>query len=119
MKNVTTKEFKDKIFNFDKSKNWKESFKNNGEKSYIIVYSAQWCGPCRMLSPILEELSIEYKDKIEFFKVDVDEEYELSEYFNIRSVPTLLFVPLKGEPVSQTGAFPKTELKKLITKYIG
>jgi thioredoxin-like negative regulator of GroEL len=69
-----------------------------------------------MITPILEDLEKELNFTL--YKVDVDEEYELSEHFNIRSIPTLLLIPLKGEPISQTGAFPRAELKKLISKYI-
>jgi thioredoxin len=113
MKFLTTTEFKEIVFDFKNSKSW--NYK--GEKPCIIQFTANWCGPCRMITPILEDLEKELNFTL--YKVDVDEEYELSEHFNIRSIPTLLFVPLKGEPVSQTGAFPKAELKKLITKHIG
>ncbi len=96
-------------------------FRNNpkewnylGDKPAIIDFFATWCGPCKMLSPVLEELSEEYADSIHIYKVDVDQEEELSALFGIRSVPTLLFVPMKGQPQMLAGALPKAELKNVI-----
>lgn len=114
---LTTKEFREKIFDFDKSKEWKNSLKYNGSKPLILLMSATWCNPCKVVTPVLEEL--EKEGNFTLYKVDVDEEYELSEYFNIRSIPTILFVPLKGDPIQHMGAFPKSELKKFISKYFG
>lgn len=114
---LTTKQFRETIFDFDKSKGWKDNLKYNGNKSCIILFSAAWCGPCKIVTPILEELEKEHNFNL--YKIDVDEEYELSEYFNIRSIPTILFVPLKGQPITHMGSFPKPELKKFIIKYFG
>jgi len=114
---ITTKEFREKIFDFDKSKEWKDTLKNNGNKPVIVLCSAVWCGPCKMVTPVLEEL--EREGNFTLYKVDVDEEYEISEFFNVRSIPTIIFIPLKGQPVAHMGSFPKNELKKLINKYFG
>lgn len=112
MENITTNEFKKTIADIDqKDLNFKI------RENTILMFSAPWCGPCRMLSPILEDLQKEYSFNL--YKIDTDEEYELSKFFNIRSIPTILFVPLDGKPISHTGAFPKSEIKKFIEKYFG
>ena len=87
-----------------------------GEKPAIIDFYATWCGPCRMISPILEELSEEYKGKIDIYKVDTDEESELASVFGITSIPTLFFCPKEGKPMMIRGARPKEDLKELIEK---
>lgn len=111
MKKITTKDFKEMIYDFEKDKD----FKSKDNKPVIIDFYAEWCGPCKIIDPILEEL--EKENNFNLYKVDTDEEYELSKFFNIRSIPTMLFIPVKGEPVAHTGAFPKNEIKKFIAKY--
>jgi thioredoxin len=113
MKKITTQDFKEIIYDFEKNKD----FKFKGNKPAIIDFYAEWCGPCKMIAPVLEEL--EKDGSFNLYKVDTDEEYELSKHFNIRSIPTILFVPVEGKPVSHTGSFPKSELKKFISKYFG
>ena len=85
-----------------------------GDKPALIDFYASWCGPCKALSPILEELSVEYAGKVDIYKVNVDEEEQLAEAFGIRSIPTLYFIPMKGQPQRAMGAMPKDRLKELL-----
>ena len=107
---MTTQDFKDKVFNYDTEKDWKYQ----GSLPAIIDFYADWCGPCKMVAPVLEELAEEYNDRLLIYKVDTDAEQELSAVFGIRSIPTLLFIDANGEPVLQPGALPKHVLKKVI-----
>ncbi|MBN8672705.1 MAG: thioredoxin [Chitinophagales bacterium] len=107
---MTTQDFKDKIFNYDTEKDWKYQ----GSLPAIIDFYADWCGPCKMVAPVLEELSEEYKDRLLIYKVDTDAEQELSAVFGIQSIPTLLFIDANGEPMLQPGALPKHVFKKVI-----
>ena len=85
-----------------------------GDKPALIDFYASWCGPCKALSPILEELSEEYAGKVDIYKVNVDEEEQLAEAFGIRSIPTLYFIPMKGQPQRAMGAMPQDRLKELL-----
>ena len=90
------------------------AWKFEGDKPAVIDFYATWCGPCKMMSPILDEISKEYEGKINVYKVNVDKEADLASVFGIRSIPSLLFVPMKKEPSMVQGAMPKNELKKLV-----
>lgn len=107
---MTTQDFKEKIFNWETEADWKYL----GELPAIIDFYAEWCGPCKMIAPLLEELSDEYKGKIIIYKVDTDVEQDLSAVFGIQSIPTMLFIGADGEPMMQPGALPKHVLKKII-----
>jgi thioredoxin len=107
---LTTQDFKDKIFNYEKEKEW--NFK--GELPVLIDFYADWCGPCKMVSPILEELSKEYDGRLTIYKVDTEVEQELASVFGIRSIPTFLFIPTDGDPMMQPGALPKSAFKQVI-----
>lgn len=107
---LTTQEFKDKIFNYDLSQDWSYQ----GSSPAIIDFYADWCGPCKMVAPVLEELSKEYEGKLVIYKVNTDAEEELSAVFGIQSIPTLLFIDANGQPTMQAGAYPKHVLKKVI-----
>jgi len=110
---LTKESFLQKVWNFEESPNeW--IFK--GGKPAIIDFFATWCSPCMMLSPVLEELSEEYAGKVDIYKIDTGREEELSEAFSIRSIPTLLFCPMKGTPRMTQGALPKSSLKEIIEK---
>lgn len=98
----------------DYEKNLISDWKFLGDKPAIIDFYAPWCGPCRMLLPIIEELSSEYEGKVDIYKVNVDEEEELANLFGIRSVPTLIFVPMGERPQLAQGALPKPKLKEII-----
>jgi thioredoxin 1 len=102
--------FKEKIFDWEKGGDWKYK----GELPAIVDFYAEWCGPCKMLAPLLEELSVKYEGRLRVFKVDTDKEPELSGLFNISSVPTLLFIPKEGMPSVAMGALPKPQLEKAI-----
>jgi len=109
-KHLTKKDFTEKIFDYENEKEWK--FK--GALPVIIDFYADWCGPCRSVAPALEELSEEYKDKIDIYKIDTDKEEELSGAFGIQSIPTFLFIPMDGAPMMQRGAIPKKVFKEVI-----
>ncbi|HUC82428.1 MAG TPA: thioredoxin [Flavisolibacter sp.] len=108
--NLTAEDFKEKIFDYSKDEEWK--FKGN--LPAIVDFYADWCGPCKAVAPVLEELSNEYKDQVVIYKIDTDKEQELSSLFGIQSIPTLLFIPVDGQPMMQKGAIPKTAFKQVI-----
>ena len=108
---LTKETFLKKIFDYENNKEWKY----DGEMPAVIDFWAPWCGPCRFLSPIIEELSEELKGQMNFYKVNTDEEQELASVFGIQSIPSLLFIPIGGkQPMMSMGALPKAELKKVI-----
>ena len=107
---LTAKDFKEKIFDYEKEEDWKYK----GDIPAIIDFYAEWCGPCKAIAPVLEELAIEYSDKIIIYKIDTDKEQELSSLFGIQSIPTLLFIPMQGSLMVQKGALPKKVLKQVI-----
>jgi thioredoxin 1 len=107
---LTKSTFLEKVFNYEKNKEWKFE----GELPAVIDFWAPWCGPCRMVGPVIEELSEEYKGKVNFYKVNTDEEQELAGAFGIRSIPSLLLIPKEGQPKMAVGALPKESLKEAI-----
>jgi thioredoxin len=107
---LTTQGFKEKVFNYETEKDWKYQ----GALPAIIDFYADWCGPCKMVAPVLEELSKEYEGRLLIYKVNTDIEQELSSVFGIQSIPTMLFIGANGEPMMQPGAFPKHAFKKII-----
>jgi len=109
---LTTQQFKDDVFDYTQEKEWKYK----GSKPAIIDFYADWCGPCKMIAPILEELSNENPD-IVIYKVDTEVEQELSAVFQIRSIPSILFIPKDNrQPMMQPGALPKHALQEIIDK---
>jgi thioredoxin len=111
---ISTQDFKDKVFDYETEKEWKYK----GSLPAIIDFYADWCGPCKMVAPILEELAREYEGKIVIYKVDTERELELSGLFGIQSIPTFLFIPLDGQPMMQPGAFPKKVFKQVIEEHL-
>src|SRR6056300_519146 len=107
---LTADRFKEEVFDYTKEKDWK--FK--GDKPAIIDFYADWCGPCQMVAPALEELSDTYKDEVAIYKVDTEVEQELSAVFRIRSIPSILFIPMDKQPMMQGGALPKSALENVI-----
>ena len=108
---LTTELFKEKVFDYTTEKEWKYK----GDKPAIIDFYADWCGPCKMVAPILEELSDERPEVI-IYKVDTEVERELAAVFGIRSIPSILFIPLDKQPMMQAGALPKNALEEIIDK---
>lgn len=112
---LTKTDFLKKVVDFENnSKEWKYL----GDKPCLVDFYASWCGPCKALSPILDELAAEYGDQIYIYKINTEEEQELAAAFGIRSIPTLIFVPMQGEPTMAQGALPKSELKKAIDQIL-
>ncbi len=110
MEHLTKETFLEKIFNYEDNKEWKFE----GKLPCLIDFYADWCGPCKIVTPILEELSREYDGKINIYKVNTEDQHELSSVFGIRSIPSMLFCPLEGQPQMAIGALPKNSLKQAI-----
>lgn len=108
---ITKADFLKKIYDFEKNP---DEWKYLGSQPAIVDFYADWCGPCRQLSPVLDELAKEYSGKLTIYKVNVDNERGLATFFGIRSIPTLLFIPMKDKPQRSLGALSKTELKGII-----
>jgi thioredoxin len=108
MEHLTKQTFLDKVFNFEENKEWKFE----GKKPALIDFYADWCQPCKIVGPILEELAKEYDGKIDIYKVNTEQEQELSGAFGIQSIPSLLFIPLDGQPQMAQGALPKNSLEE-------
>lgn len=111
---LTNETFKQKIFNYDLNKSWKYE----GNLPAIIDFYADWCGPCRKLSPMVEELAKKYNGKIIVYKVDTDAQQLLAQSMGISSLPTLLFIPVKGQPRSTVGLVPNETLEKAINEVL-
>lgn len=114
MEHLTVETFKKKVFDYDKNKDWKYE----GELPAIIDFYADWCGPCKMVAPVLEELSGEYDGKITIYKVDTEAEQELAAVFGIRSIPSILFIPKDGQPQMSMGAMPKEGFVQAINEIL-
>jgi thioredoxin len=107
---LTASEFKEKIFNYETGKEWKYE----GNLPAIVDFYADWCQPCKMIAPVLEELAGEYAGQIMVYKVNTEDEQELSSVFGIQSIPTILFIPLEGQPQAAMGALPRQTFEKAI-----
>ena len=114
MEHLTKETFIEKVFDFQNETDWK--FK--GTNPAIIDFYADWCQPCKMLSPILDELAKEYEGKIDVYKVNTEEQYELAGAFGIRSIPSVLYIPMTGSPAMATGLAPKEDIIKTINDVI-
>lgn len=108
---LTKAEFLRKVANYEVNPS---EWKYLGDKPALIDFYASWCGPCKTISPILEELAAEYDGQIYIYKVDTEKEQEVAAAFGIRSIPSLLFVPMTGAPQMAQGAMPKAQFKKAI-----
>jgi len=105
---LTAETFKQKVFDYETNKDWKFE----GELPCIVDFYADWCGPCKMVAPLLEELADEYAGKLNVYKVNTEEQQELAGLFGIQSIPSLLFIPKEGQPQMAMGALPKETFKK-------
>jgi thioredoxin len=114
LEHLTVDTFKEKVFNYEASKDWKFE----GDAPAIIDFYADWCGPCKIVAPILEELQEEYGDKLNIYKVNTEEQRELSSVFGIQSIPSLLFIPKDGQPQMAMGALPKETFKQAISEVL-
>jgi thioredoxin len=112
---LTKETFLSKVFNYEQNKEWKFE----GERPCMIDFYADWCGPCKMVAPVLEELSSEYEGKLDIYKVDTEKEQELASVFGIRSIPSILFVPKTGQPQMAMGALPKDTFEKAFKDVLG
>ena len=110
LEHLTKETFKEKVFDFEASKEWKYA----GDKPCLIDFYADWCGPCKMVAPLLEELQTEYGDSIVIYKIDTEDQQELAGMFGVQSIPSLLFVPHDGQPQMAQGALPKQTFEKAI-----
>jgi len=110
LEHLSKKTFLEKVFNYEENKDWKFE----GEVPCIIDFYADWCQPCKMVAPILEELSVEFDGKINIYKVNTEVEQELAAAFGIRSIPSMLFCPGEGQPQMAVGALPKESLIQAI-----
>lgn len=107
---LTASEFKEKVFNYETGKEWKYE----GSLPAIVDFYADWCQPCKMVAPVLEDLANEYAGKIMVYKVNTEDEQELASVFGIQSIPTILFIPKEGQPQAAMGALPKQTFEKVI-----
>jgi thioredoxin len=114
LEHLTKERFLEKVFNYEKNKEWKFE----GDLPCVIDFYADRCPPCRIVAPIMEELSDEYKGRVSFFKIDTDAEWELAITFGIKSIPSILFCPLDEKPRMSIGALPKDKLKKLVDEQL-
>lgn len=115
VEHLTKETFLNKVFNYEKNKDWKFE----GDKPCIIDFYADWCGPCKSVAPVLEELAKDFDGKIDVFKVNTEEELELASAFGIRSIPSFLFVPAEGQPQMAMGALPKESFVKAFKDVLG
>ncbi len=114
MEFLTKEIFLQKVFNYEQNKEWKFE----GELPCIIDFYADWCGPCKMVEPVLQELAQEYQGKLNIYRVDTDAQQELAAAFGIQSIPSLLFVPLNDKPQMAVGALPKNSIKKAMNEIL-
>ena len=114
LEHLTKETFKEKVFNFEQNKDWKYE----GDKPCLIDFYADWCGPCKMVAPVLEEIQQEYGDNLVVYKIDTEDQRELAAMFGVQSIPSLLFVPKEGQPQMAMGALPKDTFVQAISEVL-
>lgn len=111
---LTKQTFLEKVFNYEQNKEWKFE----GELPCLIDFYADWCGPCKMVAPIMDKLADDYDGKVNFYKIDTEAEQELAMAFGIQSIPSLLFIPKEGQPQMAAGALPENTIKQVIDEQL-
>ena len=112
---LTKQEFIDRVYNYETNPN---EWVYEGKLPAIVDFYADWCAPCRLVAPILDELAQEYSGKIVIYKIDTDKEKDLARAFAIRSIPSMLFIPAEGRPQMSQGALPKETIKQVIDNFL-
>jgi thioredoxin len=115
VEHLTKETFLNKVFDYEKNTDWKFE----GSKPCIIDFYADWCGPCKIVAPVLEDLAKDFSGKIDVYKVNTEVEQELASAFGIRSIPSFLFVPAEGQPQMAMGALPKETFVKAFKDVLG
>jgi thioredoxin len=115
VKQLTYKEFLKKVWNFENNPN---TFVYKGKLPAVIDFYADWCGPCRRVAPVMEKLAEEYDGQLLVYKINVDQEKELANAFQVKSIPMVLFIPLEGQPMMQVGAMQEAEYKKVVEEHL-
>ncbi|MBR6034836.1 MAG: thioredoxin fold domain-containing protein [Paludibacteraceae bacterium] len=111
---LTTEQFRERVFDYKNEKTWQF----RGDKPCIIDFYTTWCGPCKRLAPIMEELSQTYCGQVVFYKADTERERELAYVFGINSIPQVLYIPVEGKPMMLKGLYPKEEIVKIIEEFL-
>lgn len=111
---ITTEQFKERIFDYANEADWKYL----GDKPCVIDFYTTWCGPCKRLAPIMEELSQKYCDQVVFYKADTERERELAYVFQISSIPQVLYIPVEGKPMLLKGLYPKADIVRIIDEFL-
>ena len=111
---INTAQFRERIFDCTSAKEWKY----RGTKPCVIDFYTTWCGPCKRLAPIMEELSQTYCGQITFYKADTERERELAYVFGINSIPQVLYIPMEGKPMLLKGLYPKEDIIRIINEFL-
>ena len=111
---ITTEQFRERVFDYKAEKDWKYK----GAKPCVIDFYTTWCGPCKRLAPIMEEMSQKYCDQVTFYKADTERERELAYVFGISSIPQVLYIPVEGKPMLLKGLYPKDEIVRIIEEFL-
>ena len=115
VKHLTYNEFLKKVWDFEKNPT---TFEYKGKLPAVIDFYADWCGPCRRVAPIMEKMAEDYEGKLLVYKVNVSEEKDLAAVFQVRSIPMVLFIPVKGNPMMQVGALPESEYRETVEEFL-
>jgi thioredoxin 1 len=119
MENLNLNTFKEKVCECGFGGSGESKWEYKGTIPAVIDFYADWCGPCKMVTPILEELSKEYEGKLHVYKINTETEQELAGIFGITSIPSILFIPVEGQPQMSAGAMSKNQFKKLFKDVLG